>query len=305
MNRLGSELQLAVGQSSHPGYRRPNNEDWLGTFQPDDAGRLARKGRLFLVADGMGGHRSGELASRRAVDQVIRGYLTDPASEVETSLRSAIEAANTSLYASTASAEGQSRWGTTLVAAVVRGGALWIASVGDSRAYLLRSRELRQLTRDHSLFPAATGERAGRHVITRALGTRPKVEVDLFPPLALQPGDRILLCTDGLTAPVSDEEIARVAADRPPQEAAEALVQAANDRGGPDNVSVILLEVAGSRPDPGLARWLRPEAWPGVVASLLGVQPAAGSRTWLFVIVLLLVLVLVGLGFGLGLILFR
>jgi serine/threonine protein phosphatase PrpC len=304
MNHLRSELYLEVGQSSHTGHRRSNNEDWLGTFQPDDAARLARRGRLFLVADGMGGHRSGELASRRAVDHVIRGYLADQAPEVETSLRRAIEEANTSLYASAVGAEGQSRWGTTLVAAVVRGGALWIASVGDSRAYLLRNGELRQLTRDHSLFPA-TGQRSGRHFITRALGTRRKVEVDLFPPLALQQGDRVLLCTDGLSVPVPDEEIARVAAELPPQAAAEALVQAANDRGGPDNVSVILVAVSETRSAPGLAAWLRPEAWPNVVGYLLGIQIAGRSTMWLFVIVLLLVLVLVGLGFGLGLALFR
>jgi serine/threonine protein phosphatase PrpC len=315
---LQSRLQIEVGQFSHPGRRRPNNEDWLGTFQPDDAKRLARKGRLFLVADGMGGHRSGELASRQAVDQVIRGYLDEPAPDVGTSLRRAIEAANAGLYARVAKAEGTSRWGTTMVAAVVQGAELWVANVGDSRAYLWREGQLRQLTRDHALFPATEGsgpdaERPGRHIITRALGTRPNVEVDLFPSQKLRVGDRILLCSDGLTTPLSEGEIAAVLALHPAQACAEALVRAANERGGPDNVSVILLDVVRREATTGwreigqaLAGAVRLESWPGLLQGLLQLVPGAeqGPRSSVFwVTVVLLVLALFGLGFMLGLVL--
>lgn len=297
-------LQLEVGQFSHPGRRRANNEDWLGSFQPDDAARLAGKGRLFLVADGMGGHQSGELASRLAVDRVIRSYLEAPAPEVEASLRQAIEEANASLYARSAKIESQPRSGTTLVAAVIRGAKLWVANVGDSRAYLLRGHDLRRLTRDHSLFPA--GEQAGRHLITRALGTRPHVEPDIFPPLALRSGDRLILCSDGLTTPLSDDEIRQVATGRPPQAAAEALVQAANERGGPDNVSVIVIQVAGPGSSSAAGRQLSVERWGNALTQLLNSLPGAdqGWRSAQFLVIVgLIVLALLGLGFLLGLIL--
>jgi serine/threonine protein phosphatase PrpC len=314
-------LQLDAGQFSHPGRRRPNNEDWLGTFQPEDPERLAAKGSLFLVADGMGGHESGELASRRAVDLVIRAYMDDPGSDVPTSLRKAIEMANAALYAGAADRQGARHWGTTLVAAVVRHDELWIANVGDSRAYLIRDGKLRQLSQDHS-WASAAGEAPskdwiGRHLITRALGSKPEVQVDVFPPVQLQARDSILLCSDGLTTPLSDEEICDVAVHTPhsSQQGAEALVQAANDRGGPDNISVILVRVAGRSMSAGwqtagggLAALVRPETWKLVVESLLQavLGEEQGFRSPVFiVVVLLLVLAVIALGFILGLVIFR
>jgi serine/threonine protein phosphatase PrpC len=313
MANSGFAVRLEIGQFSHRGRRRPNNEDWLGTFQPEDTGRLAHKGRLFLVADGMGGHQSGELASRQAVDQVIRSYMDDPASDVTASLRRAIEAANASLYARATGAEGRLRSGTTLVVAVVRGVELWIANVGDSRAYLLRAGRLYQLSRDHSLFPAAQDDislpegRPGQHIITRALGTRPGVKVDLLPARKLHTGDRILLCSDGLTTPLSDDEICQVMAAQSPQKSAEALVQAANDRGGPDNVSVIVIQVVGPIQGRAPGHQFRFAAWRGALKRLLYLVPGAsqGLQSPLFlVIILVVILVLIGLGLILGLILF-
>lgn len=316
-----STLRLGVGQFSHAGRQRSKNEDWLGRFQPEDAERLARKGSLFLVADGMGGHQSGELASRRAVDQIIRNYVDDPTAEVGTSLRQAIELANASLYT-----EGQRReevakgrgWGTTLVAAVVRHDELWIANVGDSRAYLLRGGRLRQLSRDHVLFPegeggAAAGSRKGKHIITRALGRKANVEVDMLLPLKLREGDRVVLCSDGLTTPLSDGQICDIAGRDSPQKAAEALVRAANERGGPDNVSVIVLGAYGRR---SASVWddfreigqtlTSSEVWRkalgGVQQTLPGGDQGLQSPVFIAVIVLI-ILILIGLGFVLGLIL--
>jgi protein phosphatase len=295
----------------------------LGKFQPDDTERLAQKGSLFLVADGMGGHRSGELASRRAVDQVIRNYIDDPASDVGASLRRAIELANAALYAEAQRMDRDPTrrgWGTTLVAAVVRSGELWIANVGDSRAYLLRSGKVRQLSRDHVLYPAGeedgtpAGKLVGRHVITRALGRKPNVEVDIFPPLELRDGDRVLLCSDGLTTPLPDEEICDIGSRYPPPKAAEALVQTANERGGPDNVSVIVIGIAsrettlgrdGRQNTPGAIT--SPDAWRSAVESIQQFI-SDGNRDFrspvFLAMVLLVILVLIGLGFVLGLILF-
>lgn len=312
MGPVESDVLLEVGQFSHRGRRRLNNEDWLGTFQPDDARRLARKGRLFLVADGMGGHESGELASRLAVDQVIRGYLEDSGSDVAASLGRAIEAANANLYARAAPAAGRMRSGTTLVAAVVRGAELWTANVGDSRAYLLRGGELRQLSRDHALLSVQdkqalpAGERAGMHLITRALGTKPSVAVDLYPPQKLRRGDQVLLCSDGLTTPLSDGEIGEIVGAHPSQAAAEALVRAANERGGPDNVSVIVIRVVGS-PSNGRSRGahrLDPPSglWKGLLHLLPGAGPGLQSPLFLVMIVLI-ALALIGLGVILGLLL--
>lgn len=305
MPPLHPALQLDVGQFSHPGRKRPKNEDWLGAFQPDDADRLARKGQLFLVADGMGGHQSGEQASRHAVDWVIRAYVDHPASDVETGLRSAIESANHNLYQKAPGGAADSRWGTTLVAAIVRGDQLWLANVGDSRAYLLRGGSLQQLTRDHSL--------PGQHLITRALGTRADVDVDLFPPITMQRGDRLILCTDGLIRPVADAEIRAIARRGTAQEAAEALVRAANERGGPDNVSVIVLHVAGMpaadwrTPGELLAALVRPETWRQLLEALprllVGDRQAWQSPV-ILVMLALVVLALLGFGCLLGLILF-
>ena len=296
-----ASLRLRVGQFSHRGRRRANNEDWLGRFQPEDPERLSDKGSLFLVADGMGGHQSGELASRLAVDQVIRHYVDAPGADVGRALRRAIGMANAALYSQSrrGSETGVGRdWGTTMVAAVVRGADLWIANVGDSRAYLLRGGRLRQLTEDHVLGPDSG---LGLHVITRALGRKPGVEVDIFPPLRLRTGDRILLCSDGLTSPLPDERIQALAGRYPPQEAAEALVRAANERGGPDNVSVVIVEVVAAQ---SAGPQVAPEWLVGVVESLIRMLPAGvrESPTWVLILALMLaVLVIVGLGFVLGL----
>jgi serine/threonine protein phosphatase PrpC len=335
-------LKLNVGQFSHPGRQRSNNEDWLGTFQPDDADRLEQLGSLFVVADGMGGHQSGELASRFAVDHVIRAYVDDLASDVGASLRRSIETANAALYAESdhRREQGAGRgWGTTLVAAVVRGDEVWIANVGDSRAYLLRNGRLCQLSEDHVLFPSGMpggGGGVGRHVITRALGRKPAVEVDVFPPRKLVVGDRVLLCSDGLTTPLTDGEMGQIATHPSPQKAAEALVKAANDRGGPDNVSVILFEVleGESAPARGALRspmphksllgqgsfaatacsavqdiWLTltdPRFWRRVLEGLERSLPGSKqqSRTLLLIVlIVLMLLILVGLGFILGMVL--
>lgn len=316
-------LQLDVGQFSDAGRQRQNNEDWLGTFQPEDAERLARKGAIFLVADGMGGHRSGELASRHAVDQVIRDYMDAPTTDIARTLRSAFQAANATLYTPGSrpdrGGEDRRRWGTTLVAAVVRRDELWVANVGDSRAYLLRDGRLRQLSQDHTwaadLDVAPAADWPGRHLITRALGLKAEVEVDVSDrPLQLRAGDRLILCSDGLYTPLSDAEIHDIAVRLLPQDAARALVAAANDRGGPDNVSVIVIQAAGLAPVPahqGLDDlWemiRRPETWQHAVADLQRAFAGNGAHrpAWMVIVALVLVAVVVlGLGFIVGWLLF-
>ena len=319
MTRSHPVLELEVGQFSDPGLHRENNEDWIGTFQHENPEVLARKGSLFLVADGMGGHRSGDEASRRAVNQVIRSYMQDPDVRVDASLGRAIRKASASLYAYAASvgAEGRARWGTTIVAAVVRQDELWIANVGDSRAYLQRHGKLRQLSEDHSWAAdwggEPSGEWVGSHLITRALGLKPDVKVYVNHFRTLRQGDQVLLCSDGLTTPVSDPEINAIMLRHPPQQAAEALVAAANQKGGPDNISVIVVRVLGQGAEVDeptfpstLERLTRPDAWLDWAKDLQDLVPVEDERlrrALLILAVLLIAVAVMGLGWALATIL--
>jgi serine/threonine protein phosphatase PrpC len=306
--------ELQVGLRSDKGLRRENNEDWLGTFRHEDPEVLARKGSLFLVADGMGGHRLGDVASKQAVDQIIRRYVNDPHARVDASLRRAIERANAQLYAATAKegSAGRQRRGTTIVAAVVRGDRLWIANVGDSRAYLQRNGRLDLLSTDHSwaaeMEVDPSEEWIGSHLITRALGLQPTVEVALAHPRRLRPGDQILLCSDGLTSPVRDAEINKIMLRylrHPPQRAADELVAAANRNGGPDNVSAIVIRVIGvPRPGPEpaeaetprlLERLSQPNTWSDWMYELGELMPVEDERLRRLVPILALALIALGL----------
>jgi protein phosphatase len=203
---------------------------------------------LFAVADGMGGARSGETASRTAVE-VLDG--SDRRNLGGPGLASTIRRANKHLRESASQNEELSGMGTTLTAAYLEGSQLRIAHVGDSRAYLFRSGQLAQLTQDHSvvadwvregrLSPEEAGRHAQRHVLSRALGSQDDVIIDEIP-VPVAPGDVVLLCSDGLSRAVADHEIRRILSTYgKPQVAADQLVAAALDGGGHDNITVIVL----------------------------------------------------------------
>jgi protein phosphatase len=255
----------------------------------------------------MGGQQSGETASRQAVDRTIRAYMEDRNQDIATSLQRAVEAANTALYNSASRQQQGQNSGTTLVTGVIRRRELWVANVGDSRAYLLRRGVLEQISKDHSW--AAAGARAGlgeewvgRHVLTRALGTRSHVDVDIFGPFSLETGDRLLLCSDGLTTPLADAEIGEIAGRCSPQEACEALVQAANERGGPDNVSVLMVEVRGPGPQDRVPR--RAAQNQQLKLPILGNLKRLLPPRAVVAVAVLGAMLLLGLGFALGLLLF-
>ncbi|MBN1888197.1 MAG: serine/threonine-protein phosphatase [Thermoflexales bacterium] len=248
-------MKLDVGFLSDTGQKRPQNEDFLGLYRPTEAEQRRVRGDLFLVADGMGGHASGEIASRTAVEQIIQAYTDPQCSPGRDSLAelvNAVTSANTSIYAMGGDQEQRWRMGTTLVGALVRERQLQIVNVGDSRAYLVRDGLAEQISQDHSLIAEQVrlglveAERAKemehQSTITRALGSRPEVEVDTFS-RTLQAGDRIVLCTDGLSGLVADEEIAQVVSSQPPSQAASSLVGLANARGGRDNITTMVIQV--------------------------------------------------------------
>jgi protein phosphatase len=252
---------------------RPRGDISFTSHARSDVGK-ARKGNednfyrgtaVFAVADGMGGHQAGEVASETALVslQEVDDREWPSAAQAEHALVEAVRAANTDVVEQAAANPDYRGMGTTLTAVLVRDGRLHVAHVGDSRAYLFRPGEgMSQLTTDHTLVEQLVRDgrisrdeiptHPQRSVITRAIGVETFVEVDTLPPLELEPGDQVLLCSDGLSGPVPDDEIAQILAETADgDEACDALVLAANRAGGPDNITVVLLRIHGRAADGG------------------------------------------------------
>ncbi|MCD7766932.1 MAG: Stp1/IreP family PP2C-type Ser/Thr phosphatase [Lachnospiraceae bacterium] len=230
------------------GIRREMNQDYFFSSE-EPVGRLPN---LFIVADGMGGHRAGELASRCAVETMAAAAHTAQESDTAGILTACVAEANTRLHQYAKEHPVTSGMGTTIVAAVLDGRHLTIVNVGDSRLYLIGT-DIRQITRDHSLVEEMVrmGElqrkdarsHPDKNVITRAVGVKSPVRIDFFD-VKLEEGDVILLCSDGLTNMVEDAEILQIVRKYSlPKEAACHLVNEANKNGGKDNISVVLAEV--------------------------------------------------------------
>jgi protein phosphatase len=248
-------LQLDIGQRTDVGRRREHNEDSLGVYRPDHEAALERRGLLLLVADGMGGYAAGEVASRVAVETVSAEYYGDSWGEIEDALARALQLANEAVRDEATRNSERAGMGTTIAAAVICRGELAAANVGDSRVYICRGGALRQVTHDHSwvaeLMAAGkiTAEEAKRHpmrnVVTRSLGGRADVEVETYPRDELRPGDIVVVCSDGLWGMIPGEQIQDIVEPLSAQAAADALVAAANDAGGHDNISAIVCRILG------------------------------------------------------------
>ncbi len=230
------------------GRERKINQDYVySSEQP--VGNLPN---LFLVADGMGGHNAGDYASQVAVETIVESAADSPETDPLRILDGAIQSANRRIRELAASSPLLEGMGTTVVAASCAGDRLYVANVGDSRLYVVNHFEIKQITRDHSWVEEMVRrggigrEEARNHpdknIITRAVGADDTVKADFFS-VRLEEDDEILMCTDGLTNMLEDEEI-RMILDgaRDIVEKAQELVQAANDNGGRDNISVILIE---------------------------------------------------------------
>jgi serine/threonine protein phosphatase PrpC len=250
---LSKQLRLDVAQLTDVGRKRPHNEDSMAYVVPKEAQVMAKKGALFIVADGMGGHAAGEVASELAVETVSKlYYLQDDNDDVVTSLLQAIKRANTLIHQRAAENMLRSGMGTTCVSAVLRGNMAYIANVGDSRAYLIRKGKVKQVSQDHSwveeqvraglLTRDQARSHAQRNVITRSLGTQTDVDVDIFAE-HLEEGDTLVLCTDGLSGLILEEELSAIVDKYMPQESVYRLVERANENGGPDNITAIVIRV--------------------------------------------------------------
>ncbi|MEM9643680.1 MAG: PP2C family serine/threonine-protein phosphatase [Planctomycetota bacterium] len=241
------------------GMRRSNNQDSHAAIPADSAQHYGSRGHLFIVADGMGAHAAGELASRMAVERITSAYCrsrSGPFEGIESIdfLRIAVEEANEIIHQRGQQNPEFHNMGTTASSlALVQEGAI-IGHVGDSRVYRLRGHKLEQMTFDHSLVwemeasgqvhpDSALGQSIPKNVITRSLGPNPEVQVDSEGPFPVQVGDLFMLCSDGLSGQVEDEEIGAIMACLQPEEAAQVLVDLANLRGGPDNSTVVIVRV--------------------------------------------------------------
>ena len=245
---------LRMGYRTEVGRVREHNEDNLSWFDPvDNAKALGELGWLFIVADGMGGHAAGEVASKIAVDTIVEKYREEHAS-IASALNDAIQAANEEICQRNRSG-AQSGMGTTIICGVIRGDELFIAHVGDSRAYLLRKRVLTLLTKDHTLVnellsgnvitPEEVENHPQRHVLSRALGKKVGVDPDIQEPLRIYNKDVLLLCSDGISGYLNDDQISfdLEANLSDPQTAATALTQHADGVGGEDNATAIVIFV--------------------------------------------------------------
>ncbi|MBN2577436.1 MAG: serine/threonine-protein phosphatase [Pirellulales bacterium] len=237
------------------GLRRANNQDSYTIFLASTQQVFTRRGHLFMVADGMGAHAAGELASKIATDVVPLTYHKLREKSPPDALAAAILDANTQIYSRGQASPDFKGMGTTASVLILLPQGALLAHVGDSRAYRLRGGRLEQLTFDHSLvwelkaaghqFEEQYASYVSKNIITRSLGPNITVAVDLEGPHPIEPGDTFLLCSDGLSGQVSDEEIGAVLTCLPPEEAVQTLVNLANLRGGPDNITIVVAKVLG------------------------------------------------------------
>ncbi len=230
------------------GRVRESNQDYVYTSE-SPVGNLAN---LFIVADGMGGHNAGDFASKYTVEQIVSYIEHAPMTSPIDLIRGACNKANASLMAMARSEAQLNGMGTTAVIATIDGDCLYVANVGDSRLYLLRE-ELIQITRDHSLVqemvrmgemqPNEAKSHPDKNIITRAVGAFEELEIDFFEQ-QLQPGDLILMCTDGLSNMVDDLDIRRILrTGRDAAEKVQLLIEAANRGGGKDNITAAVIEI--------------------------------------------------------------
>lgn len=243
---------VTVAAKTDLGRVRENNEDKFEYFLSEDTARIASRGHVFIVCDGMGGHAAGQIASELASKTFIDVYLNHPATDPAAALRAAVAAANRYVYDISMAVPSRRGMGTTLTAIALVQDQAYIAQVGDSRAYRWRQGEFLPLTTDHTFVEemvakgVLTREEAEvhprRHMLMRAIGVEATVEVDVFTH-DLAAGDRFLLCSDGLLNHVADPDIGRALGELSPSEATWKLVNQALVEGGSDNCTVMIVRV--------------------------------------------------------------
>lgn len=248
-------IALSIGKVTHIGQVRSRNEDAMGLRQASKDDEVS----LFVVADGMGGHSAGNVASQMAVEATLSGFFGAIEGDASERLRQAVEGANRQIWDAAQSNPDYFRMGTTIVSAAVLGNQADIANVGDSRLYLVRGGKIEQVTRDHSwvalqvelgeLTAEEAAQSLNRSVLLRCLGEKSDVLVDMVR-IRLRVGDILVLCSDGLHGLVTPDEICQAVLRVDPQQASDELVELANARGGTDNITVQVVRIDACPPPP-------------------------------------------------------
>jgi PPM family protein phosphatase len=258
-----SPIPLRAVIKTDLGNVRTNNEDAASFFRYADQKIAQEKGCLLIVADGMGGHLAGEVASNMAVDIISEEYFKQQEGGVEQMLSRAFSFANKRIFEM---ASGDSKYrgmGTTCTALVVLGSAIYFSQVGDSRAYMYKNKSIMRLTEDHTyvnelvkngdITEAEAATHPQRNVLTNAMGTKPTLRIDTGRcEWQLEPNDRLLICSDGLYDYFTDIELGGMISYGNLQEVADRLIDQAKKRGGKDNITVALAEIAGSSDESNL-----------------------------------------------------
>jgi protein phosphatase len=245
---------IEVSSQSDIGCVRTNNEDSFGYWEPEDDGQFLRKGRVAVVADGMGGYEGGQEASRLAVETLVAVYRDFGGDDPQEALVEALQAAHEQIRQYSFAHPELRGMGTTCTAAAIVQDALYYVHVGDTRLYLIRDGQITKVTRDHSyvgrLVEAGmiSQEQAENHpqrnILTAALGTNPDLIMDSpGHPEPLRPEDVLLICSDGLWGQVRDSEILDAVENKSAEQAGRELIKLARERGGPDNITVEILRL--------------------------------------------------------------
>ena len=253
---------IEVSSQSDIGCLRQNNEDSFGYWEPEDDREFLRKGRLAIVADGMGGYEGGQEASRLAVDTMMAVYRDSAGDDPQQALVEALQTAHEQIRQYSFAHPELRGMGTTCTAAAIvriadgraQQDALYYVHVGDTRLYLIRDRQITRVTRDHSyvgrlveagmISPEQAEHHPQRNILTAALGTNPDLIMDSpGQPEPLRPDDVLVLCSDGLWGQVRDSEILDAIEGKSVEQAGRELIELARERGGPDNITVEILRL--------------------------------------------------------------
>jgi len=257
---LKDKIKLSVSYhgTSDIGLERTENQDSFGKFPVDSEDIYQPKGLLYIIADGMGGHVGGKKASRLALDVVSQVYFSLSSNNISDCLREAFKNANSKIYRTSEEELHYKGMGTTCTALVLEKDFTYIAHVGDSRVYRITHEKIEQLTQDHTqvaemyrqgiLSKKEAKHHPSKSVLIRALGTEPEVEIDIKENIQLKPEDYYVLCSDGL-ANVKKEEIREIVLANSPEDAGEELISLANQRGGHDNVTVLIIKINKDKED--------------------------------------------------------
>lgn len=245
-------VKINASARTDMGLVRENNEDKFEIFEPTEPEVLAIKGSLFAVADGMGGHASGQVASEIALKAIIRSYYSDISDNVEESLLEAFKRANSYVFDTSQVVRERNGMGTTCTSIVIRENMMYMAHVGDSRLYRIRDGIISQISEDHSWVAeqvrrgALTEEEAQlspfKNVITRSLGSAPDIEIDFISD-TINANDIFVLCTDGLSGYVNENSIQDTVLEWSPPLSALKLIDMASENGGGDNITVVIIHI--------------------------------------------------------------